>query len=278
MNDFPGGKRSRVVTFSVDGKGYAGGGISDDETGTPLPDFSDFWEYNPETDHWTQMKDMPYWVNGQAVGVINNKAYTVSFGGELTEYDPTTDKWTLKKSMPGKRGDVCAISLNGKIYAGLGMAIQGNEMYNDWWEYGPETDVWRPKADLPAPGRGGAAGWSTADRGYVGFGWGDNGAFYDFWEYDPGNDSWIERSAPTRSVSSGITFTIDDKPYSGCPTSDANHFSELRQYDPALDKWTLTNNFPSGYCMETGSFTIGNAAYIIGGTWSGFSEQVWKFD
>jgi N-acetylneuraminic acid mutarotase len=277
MNSFSGGKRSRLVAFSVNGKGYAGGGIRDTEDGTPQPYFRDFWEYTPETDSWIQKNDLPEIIMGQESCTIGDKAYVLSFGGILMEYTPATDTWTQKKTIPKHRGGACITTVNGKIYAGTGQALYGGENYNDWWEYNPATNEWTEKASLPADGRYGAAAWSTDTKCYVGFGLNNNGVAADFWEYDPAKDSWMNRPASASKFHWGVSFTIAGKPYIGTRLDTDTSTGTMRRYDPATNIWEYLAQYP-GVCSEASSFTIGNAGYVLGGFATQFSDEVWKFD
>ena len=90
--------------FSINGKGYVGCGYSSSGG------LSDFWEYDPATDIWTQKSDYP--ITGTWAGcafAIGNKGYFTlgtSGGGfvydqSLYEYDPNNNAWTMKSPCPG---------------------------------------------------------------------------------------------------------------------------------------------------------------------------------
>lgn len=277
-NDFGGGVRSRMISFSVNGKGYAGLGLGEDETG--LHTFNDFWEYSPESDQWVQKKDLPQWVLGMVGLSIGNKGYLLTFGSTLLEYDPVADTWTERAPFPFSRAGQCGFVINGKIYAGTGYdPSKTNEIFNDWWEYDPATDEWTQKADVPSPGRAESAAWATADKGFLGSGYYNGGVYNDFWEYDPVADQWTSRKMPGAHFNWGIAFKLNDRPFFGYPIRDDVHRSNLFQYDPSSDTWIQKAVFKSGLCLETTSFTIGNAAYVVGGIWnSEFSDQVWQYE
>ena len=54
--DVGGGPRGWAFAFSINGKGYAGGG---DPTGNFSTFLKDVWEYDPSMDIWTQKGDFP---------------------------------------------------------------------------------------------------------------------------------------------------------------------------------------------------------------------------
>ncbi len=69
ISDFPGGARQAAIAFSIDGKGYVGGGMSGYQQ-----TYTDFYEYDPETDTWTKVDDMNFpngntaWSTAFAIG------------------------------------------------------------------------------------------------------------------------------------------------------------------------------------------------------------------
>jgi N-acetylneuraminic acid mutarotase len=96
--DFPGGPKSLAFGFSINGKGYIGGGGNGDYA------TSDFWEYNPSSDSWKRLADIPgtdkYYKFGFSA---NGKGYI----GDMTnprvfyKYDPLTDTWSDILPFPG---------------------------------------------------------------------------------------------------------------------------------------------------------------------------------
>src|SRR5437773_758723 len=55
--DFGGGQRAYFTTFGIGAKGYAGTGALYDALGNTIAEYSDFWEYDPALDKWTQIAD-----------------------------------------------------------------------------------------------------------------------------------------------------------------------------------------------------------------------------
>jgi RNA polymerase sigma factor (sigma-70 family) len=90
-------------------------------------------EYDPISNRWTKMADMPTGRMWQSSSVVNGKIYVIG-GVDLNkeeilsaveEYDPLTDKWTKKANIPTARARLCCDTVNGKIYAigGVGFGI-----------------------------------------------------------------------------------------------------------------------------------------------------------
>ena len=146
--DFPGIPRGSAAGFAIGNKGYMCTGII---PGSGWTTTKEFWEYDPQTDHWTQKTDFPGTARGYAQGfAIGTKGYTglglleIGTGGnsltlikDLWEYDPATNGWTQKTSIPGS-GRAMAVSfvIGSSAYMGLG----NNENVvniNDLWKYTP---------------------------------------------------------------------------------------------------------------------------------------------
>ncbi len=78
--DFPGGWRDEAVAFVIGNRGYVGTGKGASVVGQGNLK-NDLWEYNPFTDSWTQMADMPAAKRCNAVAfAIDGKGY-VGTGG-----------------------------------------------------------------------------------------------------------------------------------------------------------------------------------------------------
>jgi N-acetylneuraminic acid mutarotase len=180
--------RYGAVGFSIGTKGYIGiggksGFISD-------PYYKDFWEWDQETNIWTQKADFPGNTRAAAVGFsIGNKGYIgTGYDGtnnskEFWEWDQATNVWTRRADFGGtSRSYAVGFSIGNKGYLGTGGLLK------DFWEWDQATNVWTPKANFGGPARNGAVGVSIGDKGYIGTGMNGNGqpyAFMDLWEYEP---------------------------------------------------------------------------------------------
>jgi len=140
--DFGGLARYDAQGFSIGNKGYIGGGISDIG-----PSFwqIDFWEYDPDSDTWSQMSNLPeYRCNGVGFS-IGDRGYfctgvnNVSQLNDLIEWDQSKNLWIHKSSLPANVRHVpIGFSIGNNGYVGMGVSAQ--TPLNDFWEYTPETD------------------------------------------------------------------------------------------------------------------------------------------
>ncbi len=132
--DFPGAARSEAVGFSVLGKGYIGLGYN---STLPSPYLSDFYEYDPATNVWTQKSDYGTTIPAQTHPVagrtravafaIGNYGYVgTGYDGapqnNFFKYDPSANIWSTVISYPGqKRESALAFVAGGNAYVGTGI-------------------------------------------------------------------------------------------------------------------------------------------------------------
>ena len=153
---------------------------------------NDFYQYDPETDTWTEKATCP--VNkiiAMAGFSIKGKGY-IGTGlpkysednHEFWEYDPELDQWSRIADFPGaSRIGAVAFSTDNYGFVGSGQKtqeiIEGTVSASDFWRYVPETDSWE-QIDSCGYNASGAFSFSINGKGYVG-----NGGQLEFWEYSP---------------------------------------------------------------------------------------------
>ena len=120
--------RSGAAVSVVDGKIYVMGG-----TGWPQipfhpgPFLSSIEVYNPKTNQWREIGDMPAAKSSHTASVIDGKIYVIGgfFRGNgldtkyfktIDIYHPNTGRWTQKPDMPVGKSGHAAEAINGKIY------------------------------------------------------------------------------------------------------------------------------------------------------------------
>ncbi len=190
----PGPGRIGAVGFNIGSKGYIGTGKLLDIAQTRL---SDFWEYDPSLDTWTQKSN---------IGSVG-RSYASGFG------------------------------LGSKGYIGTGYTVIGINavLLKDFQEYNPQTDVWTVKANFGGVARFGAIGCSNGSSGFIGLGDISGGYSKDFWEYNPILDSWVKRMdfGGTQRMAA-IGFNIGEKIFAGTGTFDSGitKAKDLWEYTP----------------------------------------------
>jgi len=264
--DFTGASRSLAFSFSLNGKGYIGGG-----TGS-AGFFEDVYAYDPVGNSWAVVANFG---GGQNYGTtsfsINNKGYVTgnTFSNnpnELWEYDPVTDKWDTKSPYPGvPHAGQGAFTIGNKAYLAGGVgAYPGYE--NTAFEYNQLTDKWVKKANFPGMARLYGSGFAMNGIGYFGFGTDIdyNGyAYSDVWTYDPATDTWspgaafngLPRSFPVVLATRAKAYVT-----TGGDATTGLALGDVWEYDPttSLDTylWSTGATSPSITSTATGMYTV----------------------
>ncbi len=275
LPDYPGQGKLAVASMSINGKGYIG--LGHDQSGNGS---SEWFEYNPGTNSWTQKASLPSLGRWSVVSfTIGNIGYicTGAINGSLTNetwaYDPGSDTWSRKADFPGTvRMSAAGFSINNLGFVGTG--YNAGDSYNDIYEYNPVSDTWTAKADFIGLERNGAIAFSVGSKGFLGMGNNTNSTsnFRDFYEYNPASDSWTQRAefplpyvvAASAYAGSNDGYTLGGYyyQYSGITHNPLNM---LYRYNILSDEWSLAGTFcglPRGYA---GSFSINNDIYIGSG-------------
>ncbi|MES2132739.1 MAG: gliding motility-associated C-terminal domain-containing protein [Bacteroidota bacterium] len=259
--------------FSINNKGYIGGGMA--MVGSAL--LTDFWEYDPVTDIWTQKANMPG--RRAALGFnIGSKGYIcfgllnsggTSISNQLFEYDPVSNIWTQKTPFPvNPRLKAVGFSINNKGYVGTGRD-NFSVYYDDFWEYDPITDTWIQKANVPGGLREAAVGFGINNKGYIGTGWNFTqwGNTRDFWEYDPVTNLWTQKANFGGQARAGaLGFSIGCKGYLGVGGAGGIFYHDFWRYDPVTNVWTQKQSFPviTQLLNQSGiSFSIQDKGYFF---------------
>lgn len=142
-----GSKKRDAVSFVINGKGYVCTGINN---GTYE---SDFWEYDPVADLWTEKRD---------IANVSDDDYD-------DDYNIT-------------RTNAVAFTANG-----LGFIVSGGKgtVSGDTWVYNPVTDLWEEKTSLEGTARMEAVAFTLSNKGYVLTGRSSGYYFDDVWCFYP---------------------------------------------------------------------------------------------
>jgi N-acetylneuraminic acid mutarotase len=209
--------RASATSFSINNKGYVCLG-----QGQTNPYFKDLWEYNHETEAWTQKADFIGTARRQAIGFSVDDFGYVGTGqdaaglcNDFYKFDPTTNTWSQLNDFPGTpRRQAVGFAMGGEGYVGTG---DDGVLRKDFWMYQPTTDTWIQKADFPGTARAGATGWGVFPTGFIATGEDINFEYKkDVWEYNYFSNSWIQRAdLPGSARKNAISFVIDGIAYLG---------------------------------------------------------------
>lgn len=270
MSDLPGKGRHRGTGIAIGHKGYIGLGHYNG-TGVNIM-LSDWWEYDPSNNTWTQKADfIGNNGNGNYAALafgMESKGYIgggITGGSNFYEFDPATNTWTSKASLPDPITDSHGFVVNGKAYY-----FDSGQTY----EYSPSTDSWTTKGPTPF----GSAFWNSTfsidDKGYIQTG-------NQLWEYKPFTDSWLARASyPGLAGSATVGFTHLGKGYvmTGFSGSLSNVTSEVWCFDPNTNSWIQKEEFPGTSRRFASGFSINDRAYFGIGTNGTNLSDFWCYD
>ena len=296
-------QRGEFSTVVVDGKIYLiGGTLFENLRGVERPELGPgIWRgpfgmslvevYDPETNTWERLTDMPTVRSSAKVAVVNGKIYVLA--GDVGKdnrhvnlktlkvvemYDPETDTWVRKQDMSRRRMAFGIGVVAGKIYAIGGYVHPGNRKPDEPWRldlvetYDPATDTWAKRAKMPTK-RDGFGAEVVRETIYAvgGSGWPHDGqggpALATIEAYHPKTNRWRKKpDMPNlRWVFSSVV--VADKIYliggTDLQAGDRRP-APIEVYDPATERWRVvsaraTVKSPFGVAAVNGKI------YIFGG-------------
>lgn len=248
--NFPGLARERAVAFSLNGKGYVGLGYNRDED---VEELGDFWEYNPETNAWTQLNNFGGTARYSTIGFsIGSKGYVGTgydgdgYNSDFWEYDPAIDSWREIQSYPGEKieGGV-AMLINGKAYICGG---RNNGLFNtDFWELDPsgESIVWTNRAPddeasyydefIDAVSRYDAVTITVEDKSYIVGGVASTGATSGtVYEFNATTGIWDDRTTFEGSARSlAVAYVLEGRAFVGTGQNGSSRYDDIWEFKPA---------------------------------------------
>ena len=211
--------------------------------------------------------------------VLDGKAYV--FGGreagnayknDLWQYDPQTDSWTDLGASPMKgRVNAAIVAFDGKIYAGLGYAGYGvyrdSTYLQDWWEYTPETGVWRQVAKYPNANTVACVAFATNEKIYALYGFGHKQT-RQICVYSPAQDKWQE--LPDNTDRPRLRFgeraaLHEGLLYFGTGYTTDGSMRDWYAADIEKDEWTSRKSIPGKGREFTACTNTRQFIYLFGG-------------
>lgn len=286
VTDFPGASHTNSVAFVLNDMAFVGtGGLW----------AKDFYAYNPSTNQWVRMADLPRGRFGALGFSLLGKGYVLcgrdSVGdlNDFWEYDPVQNAWTQLPDFPGAaRNSSTVLTLGNKAYLGTGwthLAGSGAQLQlKDWWEYDALTKAWTRKTDFPGGPCSFAAAIGLGNKVYFGLAGPGPSPGRQWWAYEPSLDKWTRLAdcPGTARYGAGI-FAIKDKIYvgngsKGLGADPKNYIYDWWEYDPLKDTWRAVAPTPGLRAVGL-SFDIDEVGY-----WGlGFDDSlgdvkdIWQF-
>jgi N-acetylneuraminic acid mutarotase len=281
---YGGTAKHRCTAFSINNKGYIGGGhINAGESVY----YKDYWEYDPGTNTWTQIADFGggYRYHSTAFN-IGNFGYVGlgedddnTYHNDFWKYIPLINTWVQVADYPGvPRRGACSFVIDDLGYVGTGQTDLGYAV--DFYSYDPSSNSWSAKADFIGEARNSAVAFAHNGKGYVGTGHILGDATKDFFEYDPLINSWIQKADVgilERQDATG--FVVQGEAYIGTGNNveGTDNYDDFWKYNFDLDTWTEVAEFDGQARRYMVSFVIGDVAFCGTGTNGTNLRDFWAF-
>lgn len=163
-----------------------------------------------------------------------------------------TEEWIQKANLPasGRHGAI-GFSVGNKGYVGMGhinSGAQGNQNFNDLWEYDTATNSWTQKADYPTAGFHYGTSFSYQNKGYIGF---EN----EFYSFSPATNTYTELNTPPIALSYNTVVNTGHSIL-------LIYYTNFYTYTPEDDSWSIIEN--DDYFYPQTAVTRGEKVYAIG--------------
>ncbi len=269
--------RSFGTAASLNGMAYYGFG---DNTAR-----NDWWEFNPQTNSWTQKNNCPVSQSGGASFAIGTKIYVLgglngSYLNTVYQWDSGTNTWTQKGNFPGgARAYSSAHAVNGKGYLIAG--ADNSVTYNDIWEYDSALDTWLLKTNFGGNGRKKMTSFAVGQKIYFGLGQlcGVSCAnSTDWYEYDVVNNIvTLKNSFPGLARENANGFAINSIGYVIFGNSGSTNFNDYWEYNPLIDQWNSLGNYSGSARTGSSAVTVNDKGYIFSGSTGIATSEVIEF-
>jgi Secretion system C-terminal sorting domain len=254
--NYPSFARHRCAAFSIGNKGYMGTGHIN--SGSISLAYTDWWEYDPATNAWTQKVDYPQARFACAGFTIGNKGYLgggneQNFGDrdEFYEFNPIANTWTQKANLPISNGGGFGFAINGVGYMSLSSAL---------FAYNTSANTWT-NISWSVPCYDYSSGFVINNKVYI-----VPSSSTTLYMWDPvTNTSTIKASCIGNGKYAACGFAVRGLGYIGLGFDGVlgNVSKDFYQYDPVLNSWdTIPKSFPGIRRNYVPSFTIGDNAYF----------------
>jgi N-acetylneuraminic acid mutarotase len=242
--------------------------------------------YDPVTNVWTFLADMPFPVTHAGITVGNNNKIYVAGGflggligdpnsDKLQIYDIASNSWSLGPNLPAKCGGNALVRVGNKLHS-FGGLMEDRQTGNPAHYVLNLLNLaagWTTAAPIPLP-RCHAASAFVGGKIYI-FGGqtGHDGPYADVnyvQSYDVSTDSWtrLNDMPYVRSHSEPATFVMEGKVYlvGGRSGADNNILSNVTYYNPENDSWTEDIWLPANVKLfGPAAEAIGNQLIVANG-------------
>lgn len=273
--------RASATCFTYKGKAYIFGGRTYfDHTTSVRSDFlNDCWCYDPQTDTWTQMQDLPFKARTKAVAVVvEDEVYIgLGFNGRINvdscylrdwwRWNMTTGEWTRLQDFPDDNTNMPVTAYrDGKIYTLFGTHSGSSRSI---YEYDIQADKWSQWADdWHRKSLGGTTGQTVDGICYVGGGY-FLGMLNEWYAFDLSERSFRQlKSMPNEGRVFASSCILNDHlyifggRYIGGTLTTEKLYNDILEYDIERNRWLHCGELPIEGREQMTVFSIGGKVYF----------------
>jgi N-acetylneuraminic acid mutarotase len=241
---------------------------------------NDLWRWNPATETWTRLADMPtakmdiqgtYW-NGK-IYVPGGYDASDQHISELSIYDITSNTWSVGMPMPTGRSGVATAAYGGKVYA-MGGYNEASRFTTTVMAYDIASDTWSQVAPLPRPMSYGRAITVGSDIYHVAGADGGIGGYLPasrfLFRYDPNSNVWDQMAPLHTERAAHEVMTDGTRIYAVNGAIGLNLWNGIPQnqtveiYDVANNAWSYGNPTTRTAVGSAGGYA-GGKLMVMGG-------------
>jgi N-acetylneuraminic acid mutarotase len=284
-------KLSEGMGATVGGQVYVFGGYD-----TTLPSrqaTARVSRYDPATNTWSRMADMPqrlthlghasddryvYLAGGYRTNANGNQTFAVD---TVYQYDTQTNTWANLPSLPAARGAGALALVGRELHYYGGVSIDRVDRSDHYvLNIDNPSAGWSKKASLPASKNHLASvtlnGKIYAIGGQIGI---DDTTHNQssVYAYDSATDHWtaVAPMPNVRSHIGGSTFVRDGRIWvAGGISVNGTVLGDVIQYDPATNHWTTVGTLPAPRHSAV-AVPLGDKILLTGGYLHGLAQQTW---
>jgi len=255
--------RQNAFAFSANGKGYVGTGFDGDYTR-----YDDCWEFDPETETWTEIAAFPggsregavafstptYGVVGAGYGDLDGS--TKKYLNNYYKYNGTN--WTSIGTHGNKVREASSFVIGDYAYVCLG-TLNTSAMLNKIYKFSINDEAWVSNTeedeievldddyDTEDVLRTNAVTFVIDNKAYIAFGsYGSSSLKRDVWTYNPSTNDWDEKESLEDEISgrvSAVAFSNADntKAYVTTGSSGTSYLDDTWEFQPNVEEDDIDN-------------------------------------
>lgn len=271
----PGAQGQHAGTFH-DGLLYITGGSNSGGLGAGL-DQNLTYSYNPSTDVWTNLADLPGGINDRqyrhACEAVGNNLYTImgtvdsTHSKSVFKYDIAANTWETLTDFPGTgRSGLTSAVVGTNIYIFGGILSTGGHT-SETWRLDTTTDTWTQMASTGVAALSGSAAVAYGGNIYV-YGGVQSGTPYvdDLYRYNVASNDWTTLSPSGADIAYHCISEYNGYLYAlGGLTTGLVISNDLWRYDISANSWVQLSDPSAQIRTEFVMETSGNKLYVVSG-------------